>query len=165
MAWNWAGLSLLAPVIAPLASKLIDAFGVSRRLKSASPYIEKLLASLTGLIMIGIFLMLIAGVAFCALIAGLYVWIAPQSGVLAAVLMALIVVAAVVGAGLYAARRLWRNLRHNLDQIVHNDRHTEHRPENSHEHHNDHPEARHEDAKSGVIHAFTEGFKAGRKVK
>ncbi|WAC47157.1 hypothetical protein OVA03_10600 [Asticcacaulis sp. SL142] len=153
MAWNLAGLSLLAPVVAPLAGKLIDVFGVSRRLKTASPFVEKLLASLTGLIMIGIFLMLIAGVAFCGLIAGLYIWIAPSNGPLAATLVAAIVVAAVVGLSLYAARKLWRNVRQNIDLIANDgraDRHSEragddHKPE-------------------GVIHAFTEGFKAGRKL-
>jgi uncharacterized membrane protein len=154
MAWNLAGLSLLAPVVAPLAGKLIDVFGVSRRLKTASPFVEKLLASLTGLIMIGIFLMLIAGVAFCGLIAGLYIWIAPNSGPLAATLVAVIVVVAVVCLSLYAARKLWRNVRQNIDMIANDgrERHSErdHKPD-------DHkPE--------GVIHAFAEGFKAGRKL-
>ncbi|MDC7676700.1 hypothetical protein [Asticcacaulis machinosus] len=155
MAWNLAGLSLLAPVVAPLASKLIDVFGVSRRLKTASPFVEKLLASLTGLVMIGIFLMLIAGVAFCGLIVGLYIWIAPDNGPLAASLVAIIAVAAVVGLGLYAARRLWRNVRHNIDLIANDgrDRHDERISSKSDDHK---PE--------GVIHAFTEGFKAGRKL-
>jgi MFS family permease len=155
MAWNLAGLSLLAPVVAPLAGKLIDVFGVSRRLKTASPFVEKLLASLTGLIMIGIFLMLIAGVAFCGLIAGLYIWIAPNSGPLAATLVAIIVVVTVVGLGLYAARRLWQNVRQNIDLIANDgrDRHDERAGAKSDDHK---PE--------GVIHAFAEGFKAGRKL-
>lgn len=155
MAWNLAGLSLLAPVVAPLASKLIDVFGVSRRLKTASPFVEKLLASLTLLIMIGIFVMLMAAIAFCGMVVGLYVWIAPHNGPLAAALMAMIVVAAVVGVCIYAANKLWRDVRKNIDMITSDGR----------DRHEDRAGSKSDDHKpEGVIHAFTEGFKAGRKL-